>query len=125
MCYFSVIYYEHIFPFIRGFANSSESQNLTAASRRAAAPLLPSLPPRCHARGGPSGVSPGPGCPPGQEDVFREPGITPGSFTGRGHLRREIRFKCWWWVMCQSKEELQQDQSAPVCTAQRPGGLLG
>lgn len=30
-CYFSVIYYEHIFPFIRGFANSPESQNLAAA----------------------------------------------------------------------------------------------
>lgn len=46
-CYFSLIYYEHIFPFIRGFANSPESQNLTAASRRAAVPLLPP----CHTGG--------------------------------------------------------------------------
>lgn len=39
-CYFSVIYYEHIFPFIRGFANSPESQNLATASCSVAAPLL-------------------------------------------------------------------------------------
>lgn len=29
MCYFSAIYYEYIFPFIQGFANSLESQSLT------------------------------------------------------------------------------------------------
>lgn len=76
-CYFSLIYYEHIFPFIRGFANSPESQNLAAASRRAAVPLLPPAIP-----GGSREVSPSPGSPPGEGDALQEPGIIPCSFPG-------------------------------------------
>lgn len=101
-CYFSVIYYEHIFPFIRGFANSSESQNLAAASRRAAVPLLPLL---CHFGGIQQGSSPS--SPPGEEDVLQEPGITPCSSKSKGHLRWEIWFKQWRWVTYQSKEKFQ------------------
>lgn len=87
-CYFSLIYYEHIFPFIRGFANSLESQNLS---------FLPAIP------GDPEGFTQ-PWLPSQEGDVLlQEPGIVPCSFPGTAEV--EICCEQWCWVVDQSEEK--------------------
>lgn len=97
-CYFSLIYYEHIFPFIRGFANSPESQNLVV-------PLLPPLP----LQGDPGGLHPAlfPSATGGWRSLALSPALS------QGDPRWEIRCEQLCWVVDQSEEKFPLGSVCP------------